>query len=485
MNKLLAVIFLGFSLVSFSQKRATGMIFDPPSLRSIPYKAKLTTNSYGSTPSYASLEKYCPTPGDQGSFGTCVAFATAYHLRTILYAKSLSENGNSTSIYTNPNAIIFSPTFIYEGIKEKQDINCQDGTNPVDAFQLMKKVGVVKLKTLPYSCGTKIKNEILNEASQFTISDYQILFSPDETDGMLKINSIKKAISEGYPCMLGFIVAESFYGVKGDVWKKQSTDDGPSGKHGRHAMCIVGYDNNKYGGAFRVMNSWGTSWADKGFVWIPYSDFAEYAITAIQAYIPQINKEEPVNPIVDVIDVRLNGGIQFQKNTGETMALSLFQKKGNNQPEKIVSYKMNETYQSGTRFRFLLTTNTESFIYAFATDLTGKINKILPFADNMSPRIGSNSTIAFPSESKVVKMDENPGTDYLVILYSKEKLDSDYLVSKMSELRGSLANKIETVLGDKLILPSDINFNSNELKFFVKNNAKGNIVPLLIEIPHQ
>src|SRR5690606_36455727 len=84
----------------------------------------------------------------------------------------------------------------------------------------------------------------------------------------------------------------------------------------------------------------------------------------------------------------------------------------------LSAYKMDQAYSSGTRFRFFVTTNTEAYIYAFATDTTGKVNKILPFEDGMSPLIGPDSTIAFPSEKKVVRMDEQKGTDYLLVLYT-------------------------------------------------------------------
>ena len=36
--------------------------------------------------------------------------------------------------------------------------------------------------------------------------------------------------------------------------------------HQMHAMTIIGYDDNKYGGAFEVMNSWGEAFGNKGFV---------------------------------------------------------------------------------------------------------------------------------------------------------------------------------------------------------------------------
>ena len=63
-------------------------------------------------------------------------------------------------------------------------------------------------------------------------------------------------------------------GVKSDgLWNPSNTGNGTSG----HAMCVVGYDNYKYGGSFRVVNSWGKDYGDNGFLWIRYNDFKKYA----------------------------------------------------------------------------------------------------------------------------------------------------------------------------------------------------------------
>ena len=484
----------------YPQSPGTGLIFDLPSYRGTPYKMKLTASNYKALPSSASLEKYCPTPGDQGPYGTCVAYASAYHLRTILYARQKGLTDKSKI-----NKLVFSPRFVYESIKDPSDTDCQGGSNPINALELFKTLGVSTNKTLPYACNSGVTTDALLEASSFSIRDYQILFLPDETDNSFKINSVKKALAEGYPVLLCFVVPKSFY-KPGAVWYPAATDTGPSGQHGRHAMCIVGYDDGKAGGAFRVLNSWGDKWADSGYVWIRYKDFTTWALGALQAYpvakaepsptpepAPKPDpdpkprpkpKPQPAPPAV------LKGNVVFQTNMNEdmkayrTLTRNLVVEEEHRESEDLVAYKMDKSYPSGTRFRFFITTNTQSYIYAFATDLTAKINKILPYDDLMSPLIGPNSTVAFPSESKVVKLDNQKGTDYLLILYSENALDVPEVSKKMSQTAGGLTQKIQAALGARLIAKENIEYDLNGVGFKVHGNPKGDIVPLMVEIQH-
>jgi hypothetical protein len=46
----------------------------------------------------------------------------------------------------------------------------------------------------------------------------------------------------------------------------------PKENEGSHSVCIIGYDDDKFGGAFEIVNSWGTEWANDGYLWIKYKD---------------------------------------------------------------------------------------------------------------------------------------------------------------------------------------------------------------------
>ena len=71
-----------------AQQRSTGAIFNASTIEATPQKVTLSFRSFAAMPSSYSLEKYCPTPANQGNHGTCVAFANGYGIATILYAKT-------------------------------------------------------------------------------------------------------------------------------------------------------------------------------------------------------------------------------------------------------------------------------------------------------------------------------------------------------------------------------------------------------------
>lgn len=475
-----------------AQPGGLGLNFDLPSYRGTPYKMKLASTSYQNLPAKASLEAYAPTPGDQGNYSTCTAFATAYHLRTILLAKQLNET-NKKKI----DQLVLSPSFVYEQIKDAGDDTCAGGSNPVMALELLKTVGVATNQTMPYQCAAPLNRDALLEAPNFTISDYQILFLPDDADVSFRINATKKSLAEGYPVLLAMIVPESFY-QPGKIWMPTASDSGPSGDHGRHAMCIVGYDDTIGGGAFRVLNSWGPDWCDGGYVWIRYQDYATWALGALQAY-PQAAAPAPTptpSPTPTPAPApapasNFSGAIRFEQNTGQIMPLSrvstrnLFVEEETAGTEALVAYRMNSAYPSGTRFRFYLTANNESYIYAFATDQTQKINKILPYDDGMSPHIGPNSTVAFPSDTKVIRMDNQPGTDYLLILFSKEPLNVAQIQRTMETTAGSLTAKIRAALGNKLTDTALVDYQAGGASFVLPPTTAGSVVPLMVEIEHQ
>ena len=71
---------------------------------------------------------------------------------------------------------------------------------------------------------------------------------------------LKRCLIMFGPCIAGF---PAYAGSDPYFWR-----EGP-GFNGGHCVTITGYNKN----GFIIRNSWGSSWADKGHVTIPYNEF--------------------------------------------------------------------------------------------------------------------------------------------------------------------------------------------------------------------
>lgn len=271
---------IGTWLVYAQEPFMTGLLPDDGSYEQVERKNDLLTRDYTIMPNKYSLLGYCPMVKSQSQYGTCTSWATAYAARTIAEAVKYG--------WTNQRQITseaFSPLFVYALIKNKSslryDSDCQEGTSICKALQLMKEKGVPKFASFDVLCASYISEALMQKAQPFKIDDYFTLFSITCTDANEKIRKVRKALSEDCPVVIAMHIPQSFFFAE-KTWNGSDID--PT-KHGYHAMCVVGYDDNMHGGAFHIMNSWGTDWGDNGYVWVKYSEFAKYVDQAFEIYV--------------------------------------------------------------------------------------------------------------------------------------------------------------------------------------------------------
>jgi C1A family cysteine protease len=75
----------------------------------------------------------------------------------------------------------------------------------------------------------------------------------------------KQAIASDGPVIGGMNVYEDFYYYKGGVYRQTA-----GSFHGRHAVCVVGYnDSQSY---WIIKNSWSSNWGENGYMKISYGD---------------------------------------------------------------------------------------------------------------------------------------------------------------------------------------------------------------------
>ncbi|GAC13826.1 C1 family peptidase [Aliiglaciecola lipolytica] len=110
-------------------------------------------------------------------------------------------------------------------------------------------------------------------AQSFQAIDYVRLdplnSSPDEI-----VANVCKSLTAGVPVAFGMWVTDGIFTLpdSDNVIPVPSNNDRLIGGH---AMLIVGYDTAKR--RFKVRNSWGYDWGDRGYAWLPY-EYIEWGL---------------------------------------------------------------------------------------------------------------------------------------------------------------------------------------------------------------
>jgi len=202
-------------------------------------------------PRSVDLSDNFPIPGDQGPNGSCVGWATAYA------AKSYQEKVEMKWDLNRADHL-FSPAYIYNQIRVG---NCPDGSLISDALKLMVNKGAATLDVAPYDpddCFSQPSQQAHQVAARFKAREWRRL---DD------LNAIKSALANRQPVITGIDVYPQLFNLKGP----DSIYNSAAGqRQGGHAVTIVGYNDDRAGGAFRIINSWGTKWGDGGYFWMPY-----------------------------------------------------------------------------------------------------------------------------------------------------------------------------------------------------------------------
>ncbi|HKB44417.1 MAG TPA: C1 family peptidase, partial [Chitinophagaceae bacterium] len=213
-----------------------------------------------------------PTPGNQGGEGCCIAFSVGYAARSAeqYYRTNAGSYSNSTNI--------FSPEFLYNQVKFGSD--CGSGTSMQTALDFIVANGICSYQSMPYSgtngCSLLPTTTQLSEALNYKISTYSKISILDRT-------AIKAMISQHHPVIITILADNSFVNATtGFVWKTFSGSGNLP-----HSVAICGYDDSK--NAYKIMNSWGTTWGDSGFSWIDYDFFETGGHTAGNGYCYVIN----------------------------------------------------------------------------------------------------------------------------------------------------------------------------------------------------
>lgn len=451
--------FMGGNLASTaSQFLSTGAEFDPALYDKTEVFEPLADNVKNPLPERVTLEKYCPRRLNQGEQGSCVGWGNAYAARTILESERTGKD---------PNQVAFSPAYLYNQISLE---GC-NGSYIEKAMDVMKGQGVLPLSQFPYNaqtCSNLPTSSQKQAASQYKMTGYnRLTISGDNQE--VDMLAIKQNLAQGAPVVIGMMVGGSFMQpmMGQEVWVPSSNDYNMM-NFGGHCMCVVGYDDYKYGneGAFQLMNSWGPEWGQNGLAWVRYKDFAYFTKEAYGVY-PMGDAGKPLSN---------NLSVQFGLVNNTTQKNIPLRNNGG------ILFKTVQPIAKGTKFKIQVTNSLECYTYLFGQETDNSSYVLFPYTPKHSPYCGITGTRLFPKDYSM-QADETGNQDYMAIVVTKKPIDYKKLNTDISQQTGTYEQKVKKALGN-LMIPQ-VTFYPGETISFSVNNAGDGAVAMVIAVDKQ
>jgi C1A family cysteine protease len=231
--------------------------------------------SAGDLPKTVDNRQYCSPIEDQGNLGSCTANAG------VGMYEYMEQKANGNYI-DGSRLFLYKATRLLMGDEGKGDSGAYIRTT-LGAIRLF---GIPNEKYWPYT-DEETKFDVMPEAwlwsfgqSFQSIKHFRLDYS---SDGNENIQRMKEYVTNGYALDFGFVVYSSFRQARtnGGIFPYPAATQ--ESVEGGHSVLIVGYDDNKKSknnidgntktGCFLIRNSWGTSWGDHGYGWMPYAYF--------------------------------------------------------------------------------------------------------------------------------------------------------------------------------------------------------------------
>ena len=214
-------------------------IYNPLALGTVP----------ATLPSSIDLRNYCSAIEDQGGLGSCTSHAIA---ALIEYLDRKSGKNLDVS-----RLFIYYEERVIEG-----SVNYDAGAYIRDGIKVVNKKGAPLENLWPY-----IETKYRSRPSSASYAD-ALKRKAGAYQKCTDFTAVKQALAQGYPVAVGFDVYESFEGTANTNTGMMPYPRAGEQLLGGHAVALVGYNDST--GRFIAKNSWGSSWGDRGYFYMPY-----------------------------------------------------------------------------------------------------------------------------------------------------------------------------------------------------------------------
>lgn len=490
MKVLLTLALLLCCASAYTQEFSAGLIFEDETYEAQP-RQSMEDGSKADLPVQVDLTPYCPEVRHQGYIFSCVGWATGYGAMSIQRAV-MNRCTDKTVITRNAHSALF----LYNQIKTE---DCTKGSRISDALKFLTEKGDCLANHFDFdvnNCAQQPDSQVVRQASRYAIQDFITLFGLQET-AEVKVLRVKRVLARNKPVVVGMTVLRNFYDLKNAVyWHPELGNTTPAGGH---AMVVVGYDDRK--SAFRLMNSWGKNWGDGGYIWVKYKDFGAFCKYAYVMYFvspaKMTNSDSVQTAVPEKPLMELAGTFQFRAFTGwqEHSAQPIFENAEATFQSPV--YQLNkQDWPVGQAFQLLASTLKEDeYLYVFSVDANKEIHFHWPRQAGLNEKfegfnesgllLAGGADIAIPGVNKVLKL-AAPGTDRLVLLFSKRKIETiQKLANIATKKEGDFAQNLLLTLGKHAVPPSDITYAPDRIAFSAATRSEGFIVPLILEVQAQ
>ncbi len=490
------ILLIAFLPLVANTQTSSGLLVSDERYQEVPVLPLYSGTKYNEVPAKVSLRKYCPVPGDQGKSGSCVGWAIGYGALTVQRA-ILHNVTDQAQITRNAH----SAAFLYNQVRRNKT-DCSEGIYLEDGLNLIKKQGDCLETSFNYE---KFKCEALptpqhfSEAGMYRIRDYAAVFTLNE-EPKNKIGKACKILATNTPIIVGMGVTSTFFEVLPGANTWNPADNEPIAQY--HAMLLVGYNSvEKY---VELLNSFGPSWGQNGFVRVPFNDFerlCRYAFVMVPAdseplaaIEPATGVEKNIAPIQESSTLGLSGEFVFRQPAGyvntedgeevmyfeevETRIVKAFN--GGYYGTKLPHFKVGDVFQLVAR-----DIPRGRYVYVFSQSPDGILNEHFPKKKETYVTAGfvieKTAEIVVPSEQSLLQLAQ-PGEDVLCILYSYAPIP-DY-EARLERVRAGSAvfvERVRDIFSDVLIEQPSVHFSDEKMAFSaISDPGKGKIATLLM-----